>query len=104
MFMFKQPSFMRVAQCYTDKQTNIILVLALRTELCGIRHFGLKPIIKGLSPKRRIPQSSVRSASTNNIFVCLYVYVGHRGFFFNHHKAGCRANLTNFVLNMSLKR
>ena len=51
---------MRVAQCYTDKQTNIILVLALRTVI----------LIMGLSPKRRIPQSSVRSASTNIIFVC----------------------------------
>ena len=37
---------MRVAQCYTDKQTNKILVIALRTELCGV-------------------QSSVRSAITN---------------------------------------
>ena len=44
--MNKQTSFMRVAQCYTDKQMNIILVLALRTELRRIRRFGLKPIIK----------------------------------------------------------
>ena len=29
-----------------DQQTNKILVIALRTELCGIRCFGLKPIIK----------------------------------------------------------
>ena len=27
---------MRVAQCYTDKQTNRILVIVLRSELCGI--------------------------------------------------------------------
>ena len=67
---------MLVAQCYTDKQTNIILVLALRTELCGIRRFGIRRfglqwvvLIMGLSPKRRIPQSSVRRASTNIIFV-----------------------------------
>ena len=44
--LFKQFSFMCVAQCYTDKQMSIILVIALRTELFGIRRFGLKPIIK----------------------------------------------------------
>ena len=31
---------------FIDKQTNKILVIALRTELCGIRRFGFKPITK----------------------------------------------------------
>ena len=81
----KQTSFMRVAQCYSDKQTNEISVIALRAELCAIRRFGIRRfglqwvvLIMGLSPKRRIPkrrvpQSSVRSAITNILFVCLSV-------------------------------
>ena len=32
---------MHVAHCYTDKQTNEILAIALRTELCGIPCLGL---------------------------------------------------------------
>lgn len=36
----------RVAQYFIEKQTNILWILALRTDFCFMRYVGLKPIIK----------------------------------------------------------